>query len=204
MTRLLLVRHGESTWNASGRWQGWADAPLSDLGRRQAEAAGRSLGAVDAIACSDLGRARSTADILAEAIGVGPVEVVPGLRERNVGDWTGLTRPEIEAGWPGALARAQTATTVAPGGEDNAALMARVVPALLDVAAEHADGEVLVVSHGGVIRVLVRHLGGEPWPVPNLGGVVLSCDVDRGDLRLVEPLLLIDPDDVAVTVPRQL
>src|SRR5690606_40076504 len=103
MTHLLLCRHGQSTWNAAGRWQGQADPPLSDLGRLQAQHAAKAVGAVDLIVASDLERARDTALIIAEAIGVGPVVIEPDLRERDAGEWSGLTREEIEAEWPGYL-----------------------------------------------------------------------------------------------------
>src|SRR5919107_550504 len=68
MARLLLVRHGESTWNATGRWQGWADPPLSDLGRAQAEAAAPAAAPVDAVVSSDLRRARETAELMAARV----------------------------------------------------------------------------------------------------------------------------------------
>src|SRR3954449_978711 len=80
-SRVLFVRHGQSEWNALGRWQGQADPPLSDLGRAQARAAAHSLGALDAIFASDLQRAAETAAIISAAIGVGPVLVEPDLRE---------------------------------------------------------------------------------------------------------------------------
>src|SRR4249919_1885580 len=96
-TRVLLARHGQSEWNSAGRWQGQADPPLSALGRKQAIHAAERIGAVDAIIASDLQRAAETAFIIAEAIGVGPVITEPQLRERNVGEWSGLTRDEIEA-----------------------------------------------------------------------------------------------------------
>ena len=73
ITRLLALRHGESEWNALGRWQGQADPPLTDLGRLQAFHAARNLGVVDAIVASDLQRATDTARIISEALGVGPV-----------------------------------------------------------------------------------------------------------------------------------
>src|SRR3546814_7398309 len=73
MARVLLVRHGQSEWNATGRWQGQADPPLTDLGRAQAHHAARSLGVVDAIVASDLQRAADTALIISGALGVGPV-----------------------------------------------------------------------------------------------------------------------------------
>ena len=103
MTRVLLVRHGQSEWNAAGRWQGQADPPLTDLGRHQALHAARNLGVVDAVVASDLQRASETALIIAEALGVGPVVLEPGLRERDAGEWSGLTRAEIERDWPGYL-----------------------------------------------------------------------------------------------------
>ena len=89
MTRVLLVRHGQSEWNADGRWQGQADPPLTDLGRHQALHAARNLGVVDAIVASDLQRASETALIIAGELGVGPLVLEPDLRERDAGEWSG-------------------------------------------------------------------------------------------------------------------
>src|SRR5215813_8680553 len=94
-TRLVVIRHGQSTWNAIGRWQGHADAPLTDLGRTQAARAVASLPPVEVIWASDLERARATAAVIGEALGL-DVQVDVRLRERNAGEWTGLTRAEIE------------------------------------------------------------------------------------------------------------
>src|SRR5215212_2370289 len=105
MARLLLVRHGESTWNARGRWQGWADPPLSDLGRAQAEAAGPAAAPVDAVVSSDLQRARVSAELMAAVLEIDEVHIERDLRERDVGDFTGLTRAEIEERWPGSLSQ---------------------------------------------------------------------------------------------------
>src|SRR3954471_3985163 len=102
-TRLLLVRHGQSEWNAQGRWQGQADPPLTDLGRAQARAAARSVGSVDGIFASELQRATETAAIIAEELGLGPVLIDEGLRERDAGAWSGLTRDEIHERFPGYL-----------------------------------------------------------------------------------------------------
>ena len=101
-TRLLLVRHGESTWNADGRWQGQADPPLSALGEQQAADAAAHVDAVDAVWSSDLARARRTAEIIAHERGV-DVRIDARLRERDAGEWQGYTRAEIEERWPGAL-----------------------------------------------------------------------------------------------------
>ena len=98
--RVLLIRHGRSTWNAERRWQGWADPPLSPRGIAQAEAAAAALKdvAIQVVVSSDLVRARSTAEIIARAAGVG-VSIEPALRERDVGLCSGLTADEIEARW---------------------------------------------------------------------------------------------------------
>ncbi|MGI8759455.1 MAG: histidine phosphatase family protein [Acidimicrobiales bacterium] len=199
MTRLLLVRHGQSEWNAVGRWQGWADPALTELGNEQSRLATTAVGPVDAVVASDLRRALDTATILAEGLGAGPVVVEPRWRERDVGEWTGLTRAEIDQRWPGALA---TATPEPPGGESPARLVARVLAAVERLAGDYPGEVVLVVTHGGVIRGLERHLGVDPEPLPNLGGVWLQ--VEAGGMVAGSRLLLIDPGDVPVTVPRQL
>ena len=209
MTRILLVRHGQSAWNASGRWQGWADPPLTDLGRQQAWAAAAAVGVVDAIVTSDLERAITTGLVISEATGVGPVVVEPGLKERDVGEWTGCTRAEIAERWPEAFARlvAQTdgATPVTPpGGEHPEVVLARVTAALLRIAdLVGPAGEALAVTHGGVMRGLERSLGRPPEPIPNLGALWVEVDAE-GVVHPGERVLLLDPADVAVTVPRQL
>lgn len=196
--RLLLVRHGLSEWNAAGRWQGWADPPLTDLGRAQARAAATSVGAVDVLVSSDLHRARETAEIIGETLGVGPVLVDEGLRERHVGEYTGLTRHEIEERWPGALA----SYADPPGGETREQVVGRVLGAVHRLAGRHDGADVLAVSHGGVIRYLERHHGQERPPLPNLAGISVTVSGER--LTVGERVLLIDPDEVALTVPHQL
>ncbi len=207
MARLLLVRHGESTWNALGRWQGWADAPLSDLGREQARAAAPAAAPVDAVVSSDLQRARETAELMAGVLELGAdrLHVEPGLRERDVGDFTGLTRAEIEERWPGVLSN--VGASIARDerfGETVEALGARVDAALRRLAAAFAGQRVLVITHGGVVRNLERSLGIEPDPLPNLGGRELWVDPDTGAVEVGDRLLLLSPEDVPVTVPKQL
>ena len=208
MARLLLVRHGESTWNAQGRWQGWADPPLTDLGRAQAEAAAPAAAPVDAVVSSDLVRARATAELMATLLDVGHVHVEPGLRERDVGDYTGLTRAEIEERWPGSLSQGNASIARNPRdprfGESIEHLAARVDDALARLAATFAGQRVLVITHGGVVRNLERAHGIEPDPLPNLAGREAVVDPETGEVQLGERVLLLSPEDVPVTVPKQL
>ena len=195
-TRVLLVRHGQSAWNAEGRWQGHADPPLSALGIEQARAAGSSVGAVAAIVASDLQRAFTTASLIAEHLGVGPVVTDARLRERDAGEWTGLTRGDIEAEWPGWLADGRRP----PGFELDEVIIGRILDALLDLHRAHPGQEVLAVAHGGVIRAVERQFGIDDGLVPNLGGRLL--DVHEHWLTPGDRLLLVGPSQV--TAPQQL
>jgi len=197
MTRVLLVRHGQSEWNADGRWQGQADPPLSELGMLQAAHAARAIGAVDAIMASPLQRARRTAEIIAAALGYEPVVVVDGLMERSAGQWEGLTRAEIEERFPGYLAEGRRP----PGWEDDDALFERVLGALDAVHRVCPGGEVVVVTHGGVIMNLERRLGDERGRIANVGGRWLVRR-DADDWVLGERLDLVDPSEL--TVPGQI
>jgi broad specificity phosphatase PhoE len=195
--RLLLLRHGQSTWNADGRWQGQADPPLSPLGEEQARDAARRLGAgqFDRVVSSDLRRARTTAEILAGAVGL-PVEVDPDLREIDVGDWQGLTRAEIRAQAPGALADwSEGRSESTPRGELRSDLTDRARRALLRAAAASSPGErVLIVSHGALIRNLDRALGLQPEGIGNLAGRWYEVD-GAGALAPAELVSLADPED---------
>ncbi len=159
--RVLLIRHGESTWNAAGRWQGWGDPPLSARGREQATIlAGRLADrAVSRLVSSDLSRAVQTAEILAEALGV-RLELDPRLRERDLGCWAGLTEAEIRAAHPEELdrLRARDPAVRPGGGESHDAFRMRVAPALVAAARGSAAGTIAVVTHLGVIRLLDRAL----------------------------------------------
>jgi broad specificity phosphatase PhoE len=193
---MLLVRHGQSAWNAEGRWQGRADPPLSDLGRLQARHAAGRLGAVDVIVASPLVRALDTATIISEEIGVGPVLVEPDLVERDAGEWSGLTRPEIEERYPGYLADHRHP----PGYEPDASVLDRVTGALDRIEAAHRGADVLVLTHGGVIYTLEDHHDERPGRIPNLGARPL---VHLGDRLALEPrVVLVDPDEL--TVPAQI
>lgn len=155
----LLVRHAQSVWNAAGRWQGQADPPLSERGREQAlELARKLAGEIepDRLLCSDLQRARHTAEVLGRVLRLEP-EPLSVLRELDVGKWSGLTRAEIEAMDPDTLDRFEAGeeTVRAGGGESRAEIRARVVEAFHALANECAGADVVVVTHLGVVRALV-------------------------------------------------
>ncbi|MFZ4585234.1 MAG: histidine phosphatase family protein [Acidimicrobiia bacterium] len=198
MTSFLIVRHGESTWNVEGRWQGQADPPLTELGERQAAAAAHAVGAVDAVVASDLQRAAHTAAIIANALGVGPVLVDPRVRERHAGEWQGLTRDEIDVRFPGWLQEKKRPE----GFEHDEPVVARAMGLLDELAATYEDAAVLVITHGGLIRALERHLTDEAGMVPNLGGIAVEHDGTR--VRMVERVLLIDADEIEITIPGQI
>lgn len=171
MARLLLLRHGQSTWNAEGRWQGWADPPLSPIGASQAEAALPALAGdgFEGVISSDLARAKSTAAILARRLGLS-VEVDASLRERDVGAWSGLTVSEIEQRWPGGMTAWRARRLLRPpGGESDEQLAARALTAVHRLSAR-PERALLVVTHGGVVRLVERWLGLDRPTTVNLGG----------------------------------
>jgi len=153
VTTLLLVRHGETDWNAEGRLQGHTDRPLNDFGRRQAAALAERLAAepaIDAVYASDLSRARETAEILAHRLGL-PVVTVPDLRERNWGNWEGLTGSERDR--------------VEYVGEERDAHGERVIRAVRRIAEEHPGQRIVVVTHGGSLRRIQVAAYGMALPV---------------------------------------
>ena len=191
-----MLRHGQSEWNALGRWQGQADPPLSELGERQAAAAADNLPRFDAVVASDLDRAVQTATILAERAGLGPVRTDPALRERAAGEWEGLDRTQIEEAWPGYLAERRRP----PGFENDDVLLDRTEAALSRLVAEFGGKQLLVVCHGGVIRAHERRLGEQDGDrVPNLGGRWLHHD-PTDDFTLGDRIVLIDEN---VTAPAE-
>lgn len=181
VTRILVVRHGQSEWNALGRWQGQADPPLTTLGRLQARQAGSLLASecppFDLVISSDLERASVTADLLAEVVGCPNRRVDPRWRENDAGEWQGLTRQEIQAQWPGWL----EAERRPPGFETAESTRARAMAAFADIAEYHRGGCILVVSHSGVLRLLRRFLTGSEHHFPNLGGSWFEHDPVESD-----------------------
>ncbi len=174
-------------WNATGRWQGWADPPLSPVGERQTERAGERLRSgpwadlpPQVTVSSDLIRARRTAELLLAALDLtGPVRLDAGLREYNVGEWSGLSRDEIEARWPGDTERFATDPAFTPpGGESRDGFDGRVREAGSRIAAESMHSgtkRLLIVTHAGVVRALGRAAGRPEHHIGHLAGYWGRC-----------------------------
>jgi probable phosphoglycerate mutase len=161
-TTLLLVRHGETDWNREHRFQGHADQPLNEAGRAQARVLATELGGdgVAAVYTSPLARAHETAEIIAASLALTP-QPDARLMEIDVGSWTGLTVTEVEQRSPAALQRWRE--QVGHGWDDGETyedLAVRVLQALREIARRHEGQTVLVVGHGGTIRVTLAHAAG--------------------------------------------
>jgi probable phosphoglycerate mutase len=175
-TTIYLIRHGETEWNRNGRWQGHADVPLSAEGYRQAHSLAQRLAAdgahFDHIYASDLSRAMETAQIAAQALGM-VVQADPALREINVGSWSGLTRNEIIAKYPGAFSTVHSA----PDGEQREVFEERVGGALTAFAKRHDGEQIAIFTHGGTIRAMLYHLlvqQGVALEIPHIGNTSIT------------------------------
>lgn len=161
MTTFYLIRHGETDWNVSRRWQGHTDIPLNDVGRAQAERLAERLREhgprFDVLYSSDLLRAWETAQFAGRAIGMEP-EPLPALREIDLGRWSGLTRAEIMERDPDTLAQVDAGMDLPRGGAERFAdLVARVSTAVEQLAKKQRGQRVALVTHGGVVRALLHH-----------------------------------------------
>ena len=163
--RLVLVRHGQSTWNHEHRIQGQLDPPLSPEGLRQAELLGARLAGrkFAGFYASDLKRAFDTAQAVGALVGAQP-EAMTSLRESYLGEWEGRRTEEIQQRFPEAWAAwaEEPDWDVVPGGEGAANFEARVASALDEIFSRHQHGEVLVVTHGGVIQVALQRVVARP------------------------------------------
>jgi probable phosphoglycerate mutase len=168
-TRICLVRHGETEWNAARRIQGQIDIGLNEAGVRQAEAAGRWLKKVGiaALYSSDLKRAWLTAQAIGQALGLAP-QAVPEMRERRYGIFEGLTYAEAELKFPDGYAafEGRNADYDFEHGESLKAMFARVIGKLTELAVEHPGQKIVVVVHGGVLDVINRFVRGNPLEMP--------------------------------------
>jgi probable phosphoglycerate mutase len=169
-TQIILVRHGETGWNQIGRLQGHLDIALSEVGREQARrlaarfSVEKAAGArFDACYSSDLGRARQTAEPLAQALDL-PVRLSTQLRERNYGVFQGYDKTQIGTVFPDAYRIWQTRDPdfAPPEGESQQVFYKRICAVLLELAREHAGQRIVCVAHGGVLDCAYRHALGMP------------------------------------------
>lgn len=166
---IILIRHGQSTANADGVWQGKLDFPLSDAGREQARSAGEALAheTLDAFYSSPLSRAFETAEIVAREAGfVGEIIPMDGLIERGGGAFEGNTWPEREREMPDLVAKFRSVPEEEAwsiiGAETDEEILVRFSAAISDILASHSPGSrVVIVAHGGVMRAFLRDLFGE-------------------------------------------
>jgi 2,3-bisphosphoglycerate-dependent phosphoglycerate mutase/probable phosphoglycerate mutase len=179
LRRLVLLRHGQTDYNVTGRMQGHLDSVLTPVGHEQAAAAAPVLAALapERLVSSDLQRAADTAEIVGAACGL-PVKFDARLRETHLGDWQGRTVAEIDREYPGAIATWRSdATWAPPGGESRVEVVARARPVVDELDTEFADSgdrseTVLLVAHGGLIAGLVTGLMELPTSVwPSFGGL---------------------------------
>ncbi len=166
--RVIFIRPGETEWNRQERWQGWVAVPLNDHGQQQAQRLANFLRntGMRALYSSDLRRATQTADILAETMGYAPV-LDRRLRERNMGQWQGLTRAEIKAWYPEEYQQllADRENFIVPGGESLRQVAERVRAAFDEIQQQDAGDTIGIVSHTTAVRVL-------------LGDLVPDCEPD--------------------------
>ncbi len=190
-TRLLFIRHARSIWNEAGRWQGQSDPPLSETGLAEARCLAERLrhtATIDHIYASDLERARTTATIVAEALGR-PVTIDPIWRERGIGQLEGLTTDEIMRRFPDAWASRHLGPMHAPGGESPNDVLRRAMAGCEALLAHHSGQTVAIVSHGGMIlTTLVHLLGFGPAGFTRLNGgnhtAISQVDIVDGHARL--------------------
>jgi broad specificity phosphatase PhoE len=185
LKRLLLWRHGETDYNAAGRMQGHLDSALTPVGWNQARFAVPALArfSPDLVIASDLRRATDTATVLTDAIGV-PLLIDKRLRETHLGEWQGLTGPEVDAAYPGERENWRTdAAWAPPGGESRVDVAERATEVVNDLLAPNSEaGEaVLLASHGGLIVALTAQLLRLPVEIwPSLGGIMNCHWVELG------------------------
>jgi len=188
---LLLIRHGETAWNAEHRIQGRLDVPLSTTGVWQTGRLAQRLAdeAIDSVISSDLARAWMTGAPLADARGLAMVPE-PRLRERAFGIFEGKTLDEIAAEHPEELVawRSRDVDWRIPGGESGAEFIERVLTALHEIAAAYAGRTVAVVTHGGVLDVVYRNARALAWDAPRdhlmLNASINRLQAETGPLRL--------------------
>ena len=195
MSEWLLVRHGETRWNAEQRVQGQTDIPMHEPGRRQIERTAARLAChrFNAVYASDLSRVRETADMIIEASESGPhdLRIDPTLREMAFGKFEGMTRSEIEDANEGLdiFGPVHNLDYGPPGGESYRDLLDRCGPFAETLIRDHLDDDVLIVGHGAALRALTVRLLAMPYDFFWALGGLASGSISTIRLRRGRPTL---------------
>lgn len=193
VTRVFLVRHGETEWNAGRTFQGQQDSRLTSRGLRQAaELADRLAGeGVEFIYSSDLGRAANTARVVGERLGLA-VSLAPMLREIDCGLWTGLSYDEVAARWPEEFDNWRTRPHLhrMPGGESVAEVQQRGMAFLEEARRRHPGSTTCLVTHNTIVKTVLSGLQGQPLSQLWEGVHQVNCAVNLVEYRGNEPVIV--------------
>jgi broad specificity phosphatase PhoE len=193
VTRIILVRHGQTEWNRVERFRGRADVPLNETGIAQAEAAGLRIYGEwqpSAIYSSPLSRAMKTAETIAKHFDL-PVQIHPGLVDIDYGEWQGLTPDEARDRWPAALHAwyHKPDQAIIPGGEKLAQLRSRGMSAVNELSSRHTEQTIVLVGHTVINRIIllgVLGLGNERfWHIQQDTCAISVFEVEKDDFVLV-------------------
>lgn len=195
MVKVIFVRHGQTEWNTSGRYQGQSDVPLSAEGLEQARqlAEGFPIDKIDAIYASDLTRAMQTARAVADKFGL-DVHAEPAFRELHFGEWEGLTYDEIVNGWADAMKNflLHPEVLVVPGGESFQQVQERATRRLNELLDEHEGQTIAIFAHGAVLRTMLTAALHMPleylWSIRQFNTAVNIVRYDQGANPTVELL----------------
>lgn len=195
MTKVIFIRHGQTEWNVTGRYQGQSDVKLTEEGRAQAAKLAENfpVDQIDAIYASDLCRAMVTAETIAERFGL-EVQAEPAFRELSFGDWEGLTYQQIVAKWEDAMANFMQHPDILeiPGGESFPAVQQRAMARLRELIAKHEGQTIVVVAHGAVLRTMLTAALHMPlqylWSIRQFNTAVNIVRYDEGANPTVELL----------------
>lgn len=193
MTRIVIVRHGETVWNRDGRAQGWAPVKLTENGREQARKVGHQISEQydpDIIYSSDLHRARETTDLILNSLGKIPINFDSAWRERSIGIYQGLTFEEIDSRFPEiglTEYKSETVEQSPEGGESLRTMQQRVIKQFETIAESH-KGTILVVTHASPVQVLLAHVQEIPLIKALKSTHLDNCDLiefknERGEIE---------------------
>lgn len=200
VVNLLFIRHAQSIWNAQGRWQGQADPPLSTLGKKQAKQGALKLKdfELEEVICSDLLRAKETAEIITSTLRLSSPKPESLFRERDAGDFSGLTQEEINSKFPGFLEKNKRPENY----ESDDSVFERLNQGIKNVITKSNSDNVGIITHGGVLRLLEEHYLWKNSPAtPNLTARWFHYDQDSDKLKIGERLILV-PKSTSINIEQ--